>query len=116
MRDDLLRAEREERGLPGGEAEGLVPAVRVKGLRAPQNRREGLEGDPDDVGVGLPRREGGTRGLGVEAEHTGFGLLGAEALAHDARPHAAGRPKLRDLFKEVAGGIEEECRFTYYRI
>ena len=36
------------------------------------------------------------------------GIFGGEAVAHDARPDAAGGAELGDLFEEVVVGVEEE--------
>ena len=40
------------------------------------------------------------------------GLLGAEALPHDLRPHAAGGAELGDLLQEVVVGVEEEGKLA----
>ena len=37
-----------------------------------------------------------------------LGILGAEVVAHDARPHAAGGAELRHFFQEIAVRVEEE--------
>ena len=69
--DDLLGPEREKRGRLGGERERLVLAVRVERLRPAEDRRERLDGDADDVHVGLLGRERRARRLGVKAHRRG---------------------------------------------
>jgi hypothetical protein len=44
----------------------------------------------------------------MEAQHLRLGILRAEMIAHDARPHPARRAKLRHLFQKIAVRIEEE--------
>jgi hypothetical protein len=53
----LLRAQGDGDGFLGGERVRLVEGVGVQGLRAPQHRRHGLQGDPHDVVVRLLRGE-----------------------------------------------------------
>ena len=57
-REDLLRAERDPGGALGRERERLVEPVRVQGLRAAGDRRQGLDRDADDVVLRLLRGEG----------------------------------------------------------
>ncbi|MPN21900.1 hypothetical protein SDC9_169282 [bioreactor metagenome] len=44
----------------------------------------------------------------MEAQHPGFGIFGAKALAHDLRPQAAGGPEFGHLFQKVIMGRKEE--------
>ncbi len=77
-------------------------------LRAAQRRGHRLVGRADDVDVGLLGGERGAGGLRVEAQHLRAGVFGAEALAHDLRPEAAGGAELGDLLEEHVMGVEEE--------
>ena len=107
-RDDLLRAERQPRRFLGWQGQRLVAAVAVERLGAAEDRRHRLDGDPDDVVVGLLGGEGAARGLGMEPQLQRAGVGGPESVAHEARPQAPGRAELRDLFQEVVMGVEEE--------
>src|SRR6185295_6875341 len=46
--------------------------------------------------------------LGVRAQAAGALVLGAETLAHEGRPQAAGGAELRDFLQEVVVQVEEE--------
>ncbi len=77
-------------------------------LGAPQYGGQGLHGDAHDVVVRLLGGQGAAGGLGVEAQHLGFGVFGAEALFHDFGPDPAGGAEFGDFFEEVVVGVEEE--------
>ena len=77
-------------------------------LRAAEGCRQGLEGDAHHVVDGLLRGQGGAARLGVEAQHHGLGIGGAETLLHDRCPEAARRTELGGLFKQVVMGVKEE--------
>ena len=47
-------------------------------------------------------------GLGVEADRLRLRVLGAEALAHDPRPHPPGGAELGHLLEDVVVAVEEE--------
>src|ERR1019366_8319709 len=64
--------------------------------------------DTDDVVLRLLGGERDAPGLRVEAQLPGALVLGAEALAHDLRPHPAGGPELGHLLKDVVVAVEEE--------
>ena len=81
VREHLLRAQREQRGLLGRQRQRLVVRVRVQRLRAAEHRRHRLERDPHDVVARLLRRERAARGLRVEAQLEERGIRDAEALA-----------------------------------
>ena len=77
-------------------------------LRAAEHGGERLDRGADDVVLRLLGGEGRAAGLGVEAQHHGARVLGAEALFGEVRPHPARRAELRDLLDEVReGGVEE---------
>src|SRR6266704_6695925 len=77
-------------------------------ISAAQHRRERLHGHPDDVVLGLLRREHAARGLGVEAQGLRSRIARAELVPHDPGPEPPGRPELRDFLDEVVVGVEEE--------
>ena len=106
--EDLLRAQRDPRRPLGRQRERLVEAVRVQRLRAAAHRREALQRDADDVVLRLLRGQRHAAGLGVEADRLRLRVLGAEALAHDPRPHPADGAELRDLLEDVVVAVEEE--------
>ena len=106
--DHLLRAQRDLRRLLAGQRERLVVAVGVQRLGAAADRGEGLQRDAHDVVVRLLRGQRDTGGLGVEAQHRRGLVAGAEALAHDPRPHPPRGAELRDLLEDVVVGVEEE--------
>ena len=91
-----------------GSAERLVAAVAVQRLRAAEHGRQRLDGDADDVVVGLLRGERAAGGLGVESHLHGARRRRAEAVAHDVRPQAPRGAELRDLLDEVVVRREEE--------
>ena len=107
-RDDLLRPEGDVGRGPGRQRQGLVAAVAVQRLGAPEHRGHRLQRDPHDVVVRLLRRQRAAGGLGVKAHLLGAGLGGAEPVAHDPGPQPPGRPELGDLLQEVVVGREEE--------
>jgi hypothetical protein len=92
----------------GGQRQGLVVAVGVKGLRSSEHGGECLQSGADDVVLGLLRGQRRAGGLGVEAEHPGARVLGAELVAHDVRPNAAGGAEFGDFFEEIVMRVEEE--------
>ena len=106
--EHLLGAKRDAHGRFAGQRERLVHRVGVERLAAAEDRGEGLDGDADDVVLRLLGGERAPRGLGMEAKHLGARVPGLEALAHDARPHPAGRPELGHLLEEIVVGVEEE--------
>ena len=91
-RDDLLRPERDTRRLLGRQRQRLVAAVAVQRLRAAEHRRQRLDGDADDVVVGLLSRERAAGRLRVKAQLLGARVGGAEALAHQIAPRGAVLP------------------------
>ena len=108
VHEDLLRAEREGRGALGRERERLVEAVRVDRLGAAVDRREGLRGDSHEVVLGLLGRQRRAARLRVEAQRLRLRARGAEAVAHDPRPHSPRGAELRHLLQHVVVGVEEE--------
>ena len=77
-------------------------------LRAAEDRAEALEGDADEVDLGLLGGQLHPGGLGVEPQHLALGVLRPELLAHDPGPDPTGRPELRDLLEQRRAGHEEE--------
>ena len=106
--DDLLGAQRHAHGLLGGQPERLVHAVGVQGLGAAHHCCQGLQGDAHHVVLGLLGGEGRAAGLRMEAQHGGSWLLGAEALAHQPGPQAAGGAELGNFFQKTVVRVEEE--------
>ena len=106
--DDLLRAQRQRGRVLGRQRVGLVEAVGVQRLRAAQHRRQRLQRRAHHVVQRLLRHQRDARRLRVRAQHPGARVLGAEAVAHDARPHPARRAELRDLLEEVVVDVPEE--------
>ena len=92
----------------GGQRQRLVAAVGVQRLRAAEHRGQRLQRDAHDVVVGLLRGQRAAGRLRVEAQLQRPRVGGAEAVAHDPRPQAAGGAELGDLFEEVVVGVEEE--------
>ena len=80
VRDDLLRAQRQRRGLRGRQRERLVERVGVQRVGAADHRGERLQRGPDDVVVGLLRGQRDAGGLGVEAQLPGPLVLRVEAV------------------------------------
>ena len=107
-RDDLLRAQRQRRRFLGGQRQGLVSSIAVERLRAAEHRRERLHGDAHQVVVGLLRGERAAGGLRVKSQLLRARVRHAEPLAHDARPQAASRAELGDLFEKIVVRGEEK--------
>ena len=66
--DDLLRSERNARGLFRRQRQRLVASVAVQRLRSAEHRRQRLNGDAHDVVVGLLSGERAAGRLRVEAQ------------------------------------------------
>ena len=77
-------------------------------LGAAEDGGQRLQGDPDQVDLGLLRGQLHPGGLGVEAQHLRLGVLRPELVPHDPRPDAPGRPELGDLLQQRRPGDEEE--------
>ena len=86
----------------------LVVRVRVDRLRAPRDRGQRLDRDPDDVVLRLLGGERRPARLRVEAERRRARVRRAETLAHDPGPQPPRRSELRDLLEEVVVRVEEE--------
>ena len=80
----------------------------MQGLDSTQDRGQRLQGHPNHVVVGLLRRQGAPRSLGMKAEPAGVLILGREALFHDPRPQAAGRSEFGDLLQKIHVHVKEE--------
>ena len=106
--EDLLRAQRDLRGLLRGQREHLVHRVGVQRVGAAEHRGKRLERGPRNVVLDLLGGERAPGGLGVEAQLERALVLGAVPLAHVPRPDAAGSAVLGDLLEEVDVGVEEE--------
>ena len=91
-----------------GQRERLVHRVRVQALRAAEHAGQRLDRGADDVDLGLLRGERHAGGLRVEAQLQRALGSRAVALAHPARPDAAGGAVLGDLLEEVDVRVEEE--------
>ena len=107
--DHLLGAQGQAGRVLGGQGQRLVEGVGVQALRAAEHAGQGLDGDADQVDLGLLGRQRDAGGLGVEAQLERAVLGGAVALAHPAGPDAPGGAVLRDLLEEVDVGVEEEA-------
>ena len=80
----------------------------MQGLRTPQNRRQGLKRDTNDIIFGLLGREGTPGCLGVKANHQGLGICCLKSFPHYFSPQTPRCPVLGDLLKKIHVGIEEE--------
>src|ERR1700745_3697027 len=80
----------------------------MQGLRAAQNRGEGLQRCADYVVVGLLRGERASGGLGVKAQRPGTRVFCAVTFDHRFVPYAASSAVLGDFFKEIAVRVEKE--------
>ena len=69
LRDDLLGAQRKQRGLFGGEREGFVQRVGVQRLAAAEHRRKRLQSHAHQIIFRLLRGERRAGGLRVETQH-----------------------------------------------
>ena len=109
VRDDLLRAQRQRRGLGGRQRQRLVERVGVQRVGAAEHRGQRLQRGPHDVVVGLLRGQRHAGGLGVEAQLPRALVLRAEAVAHHVAPRCCRAARiLGDLLEEVAVRVEEE--------
>ena len=108
VRQHLLGAQRERRGLLAGQRERLVPGRGEHRLHAAEHRGHRLVGDPHDVVVRLRCVERRAAGDAADPEHARAVVLRAVALPDDARPAAPAGAVLRDLLEEVAVRVEEE--------
>ncbi len=108
VRDHLLRAQRDRRGVLRRESERLVEAVRVQRLAAAEHRRERLDRDPRHVHLRLLRRERRAARLSVKPERERPGVRHPEPPRHDPGPQPPRRPELGDLLQEVVVSVEEE--------
>ena len=77
-------------------------------LGAAQHRGQRLHGHPDEVDLGLLRRQLDAGGLGVEAQHHRLRVLRAELVPHHRRPDPPGGPELGHLLQQRGAGDEEE--------
>jgi len=106
--DDLLRAQRDARGLLRRQAERLVETVGVQALRAAHDCGHALHRDTHHVVERLLRGERGPAGLRVESHQMTGRVLGAESLRHDSVPHAPAGAELGDFFEEVVVAVPEK--------
>ena len=104
---DLLRAQRQRGGGGRGQGQCFVVAVGMKRLRAAQRGGQRLHRHAHHIVERLLRGKRDTAGLRVEAQ-LATGIVGTETVAHEARPQASGRTKLRDLLEQVAVRGEKE--------
>ena len=109
MRDDLLRPERERRGLGRRQRERLVERVGVQRVGAAEHRRQRLQRRADDVVVRLLRRERDAGRLAVETQLPRSFASCAEPIAHRLRPDPSRGAELRDLLEEVVMHVPEEA-------
>ena len=77
-------------------------------LHAAHHAGQRLDRDTHDVVDRLLRGERNAGGLRMRAQHHRARVLRAEALLHDARPHAARRAQLGDLLEEVVVQVPKE--------
>ena len=73
-----------------------------------EHRGERLQGDPDQVDLGLLGGQLNPGGLGVEAQHHRPWLGRAEPFLHQPGPDPPGGPELRHLLQQRGPGDEEE--------
>ena len=108
MRDDLLRAQSQQRGTFGRQRQRFVQRVRVQRLAAAQHRGQALQRHAHHVVFRLLRRERRSRRLRVKAQHHRTRIARLEAVAHGARPQPPRRAEFRDLHQEFVVRVEEK--------
>ena len=80
----------------------------MQALRSAQDGAHGLEGNPNDVVVGLLRGQGAAAGLGVKPKGLGTRVRDAVALLHQGGPELPSGAEFRDLLKKIGEDGEEE--------
>ena len=108
MRDHLLCAQREPHRVLGRKRKRLVEGVRMERLGAAEHRGKRLERGPDDVDLGLLRRQRHAGRLCVEAHEPRTRISRAVAFPQLARPDPPGGSVLRNFLEEVQVGVEEK--------
>ncbi len=106
--EDVLGCHGDARGGFGGNADGLVVAVRVQRLQAAENAGHGVDGDAGDIVQRLLPGQVDTRSLGVKAEAARARILGAEAFLDQAVPQAAAGAELGNFLEKADGNVEEK--------
>jgi len=106
--NDLLGAQRDQRGFFGGEGESFVHGVGVQRLATAQYRGERLNGYAHNIVFRLLRGERGASGLRVKAEQQRSRIFRGEAVAHDFGPEAPSGAKFGDFLEQITVGIEEK--------
>jgi hypothetical protein len=106
--DDLLRAQRDPCRLLGGQRVGLVEAVGVQRLGAAEHRGQRLHRRRARRCCSGCCAVSDTPAVWAWKRSFQLGVLRAEALAHDPRPHAPRGAELGDLLEEVVVHVEEE--------
>ena len=108
MRDDLLRAQSDQRGVFGRQRQSFVERICVQRLAPAEHGRERLNGHAHDVVFGLLCRERRAGRLRVKAQQQRARVARSKPLAHDVRPEAPRGAVLGDLFEQVVVRVEEE--------
>jgi len=80
----------------------------MEGLRTAQHGGQSLNSHADYVVVGLLGGEGAAGGLGMEAKHPAFWILGTKALTHDVSPDPPSCTKFSHFLKKIIVRIEKE--------
>ena len=80
----------------------------MQGLQSAKDSGDGLGRDSGNVVQRLLSGQVDARGLGMELEAPGLGVLDAECVAHDGRPDAPAGAELGDLLKQADGYVKEK--------
>ena len=106
--DDLLGAQGNLNGTLAGQGQRFVERVGVQRLSAAEDGRQGLDGHPDHVDLGLLGGQRHARGLGVSPHQPRALILRPKRVAHLAGPDPARGPVFGDFLEEVVVGVEEK--------
>ncbi len=90
--DDLLGPQRQAGGVLGRQGQRLVEGVGVQALGAPEHPGQRLDGDADEVHLGLLGRQGDACGLGVEAQLGRTARRSPRSDRASSAPRCAGPP------------------------
>ena len=108
MRDDLLRAQRNQRRIFRRQRQRFIERIRMQRLASAEHRRERLDRHAHNIIFRLLRRERRARRLRVKSQQQRPRIACRKSFRHDARPQPPRRAILRDFFQQVAVRVEEK--------